>query len=105
MIRQVCFSAVLIYQVWRGLDSINCRSCLSPVKLRQIPRHGINIRKKLEICLLFGVKYHVEAGKNERYMNQYLCEHGSIRGNSNQVRLRHSCEHEFGISVSNFAST
>ena len=35
----------------------------------------------------------------------YSCEHGSIRGNSNRVRLWHSCEHKFGISVSNFALT
>ena len=43
--------------------------------------------------------------RNGQYTNHYSCEHGSIRANSNWVKIRHSCEHEFGISVSNFPST
>ena len=36
-------------------------SKLVDIKLRRILRHGIAIREKIEICLLFGAEYYVEA--------------------------------------------
>ena len=44
-----------------SLSLLERASKLVDIKLRRILRHGIAIREKIEICLLFGAEYYVEA--------------------------------------------